>query len=160
MLVAPPHLCSPKTDPSESTLGKGSVPHGAEWGSGSIMLVEARYLRRGWFPEAPGGQLLLAFRCKNHSVRPRFQLTAVSSAEASPPLGPQSSTGPPHRCQEHQRGEDNLAPRARGADDHSHTVQFMMQISGWRLTEGTVNTVMYGAEREIRQEQQNRPKVV
>lgn len=35
-----------------------------------------------------------------------------------------------------------------------------MQISGWRLTEGTVNTVMYGAEREIRQEQQNRPKVV
>lgn len=93
-------------------------------------------------------------------MQPQFQLTAMSSAKEDSPSGILVlSTGPSHKCQEHQREEDSYALRAGGVGDHSHTVQFMMQISRWTLTQGDVNTVMYRAKREIRQEQ-NRPKAL
>lgn len=69
---------------------KGPRLKGQSGAAGSCWFRQAD-LRKAGLPRPGGGQLLLAFRCENHSVQPQFQLTATSSAEDSPSRGSQSS---------------------------------------------------------------------
>lgn len=60
-----------------------------------------------------------------------------------------------------EMGKTALPPELGLVGDHSHTVQFMMQISAdGHWSRGWWTRVTYRVEREIRQEQQNRPKAL
>lgn len=63
------------------------MPQGPERGCWKHYAGLSKPVRGRLVSLGPGGQLLLAFRYKNHSVQPQFQLTAVSSAEKDSPLG-------------------------------------------------------------------------